>query len=102
MPAAEIESLYMDYGMNSNDVYLYEGTGENIVIREYTNFTEREDWLSVVEQQGNTLTVKGKRSRYLTERNVAAARTCRNLPLGRVKGDAAAARLRKRNRIWGG
>lgn len=63
VPAAEIESLYMNYGMNSNDVYLYEGTGENIVIREYTNFTEREDWLSVVEQQGNTLTVKGKRRR---------------------------------------
>lgn len=61
MPASEIESLYIDYSMNSNDVYLYEGTGENIVIREYTNFGGKEEGLSTVEQEGNALVIKGKR-----------------------------------------
>lgn len=61
MPVSEIESLYIDYSMNSNDVYLYEGTGENIVIREYTNFGGKEEGLSTVEQEGNALIIKGKR-----------------------------------------
>ena len=61
IPAAEIESLYINYRMNSNDVYLYEGTGENIVIREYVTFKQKEEWFSTVEQEGRSLIVKGKR-----------------------------------------
>lgn len=61
IPAAEIESLYIDYSMNSNDVYLYEGTGENIVIREYVTFKQRKEWFSTIEQKGRSLIIKGKR-----------------------------------------
>lgn len=61
IPAAEIESLYIDYSMNSNDVYLYEGTGENIVIREYVTFKQKEEWFSTIEQKGRSLIIKGKR-----------------------------------------
>ena len=61
VPAAEIERLYIDYHMNSNNVYLYEGTGENIVIREYVTFKEREEWFSTIEEDGDRLVVKGQR-----------------------------------------
>ncbi len=47
--------------MNSNDVYLYEGTGENIVIREYVTFKQKEEWFSSVKQEGRSLIIKGKR-----------------------------------------
>ena len=62
--AAEIESLYVDYSMNSNDVYLYEGTGENIVIREYVTFKQKEEWFSTIEQNESSLVVKGKRRHF--------------------------------------
>lgn len=61
MPASELESLYVNYNMNSNDVYLFEGTGDNIVIREYTNFGEKEEGLSTVEQEGSALVIRGQR-----------------------------------------
>lgn len=64
VPAAEIERLYIDYSMNSNDVYLYEGTGENIVIREYVTFKQKEEWFSIAEEDGDTLIVKGKRRHF--------------------------------------
>ncbi|MDE6129485.1 MAG: DUF4097 domain-containing protein, partial [Lachnospiraceae bacterium] len=64
VPAAEIERLYIDYHMNSNDVYLYEGTGENIVIREYVTFKEREEWFSTIEEDGDRLIVKGRRRHF--------------------------------------
>ncbi len=63
IPASETESLYVNYNMNSNDVYLFEGTGDNIVIREYTNFEGKEEWLSTVKQEGNTLVIRGERRR---------------------------------------
>ncbi len=63
IPAAEVESLYVNYNMNSNDVYLFEGTGDSIVIREYTNFEGKEEWLSTVEQEGSTLAIRGQRRR---------------------------------------
>lgn len=64
VPASDIESLYINYGMNSNDVYLYEGTGDNIVIREYTNFKDKEEWLSTVGQEGSRLVVRGQRRSF--------------------------------------
>ncbi len=63
IPASETESLYVNYNMNSNDVYLFEGTGDNIVIREYTNFEGKEEWLSTVKQEGSTLVIRGERRR---------------------------------------
>ncbi|MCM1216925.1 MAG: DUF4097 domain-containing protein [Lachnospiraceae bacterium] len=63
MPAAEISGLYIDYSINSNDVYLYEGTGDNIIIREYVNFKQKEEWFSTVTQEGSSLIIKGKRRR---------------------------------------
>lgn len=58
---ADIKSLEIDYGMNSNDVLFYEGTGESIVIREYLNFKPNENQISTVKQDGTKLQIKGSR-----------------------------------------
>lgn len=55
-----ITSLNIQYGMNSNSVYFYEGEEENIVIREYLNFEPEEGQLSAVSKQDSELLIKGK------------------------------------------
>lgn len=60
-----ITSLLVQYDMNSNDVFFYENTGDTILIREYFNFTPRENQLSTVQQNGGELLIKG-RSRNFT------------------------------------
>lgn len=56
-----IESLVVQYDMNSNSVYFYEGADETIVIKEYLNFTPEAGQLSTVERQGSRLIIQGKR-----------------------------------------
>lgn len=56
-----ISSLKVDYGMNSNDVYFYQGEGESVVIREYMNFTPNEKQISSVEEKDGGLLIKGAR-----------------------------------------
>lgn len=59
--AADIESLKIEYGMNSNDVLFFEGTGESIVVREYLNFKPKDNQISTVTQNGTELQIKGSR-----------------------------------------
>ena len=56
-----LNSLKIDYGMNSNDVYFYQGEGESVVIREYMNFTPDEKQISSLEEKDGTLLVRGAR-----------------------------------------
>lgn len=56
-----ISSLKVDYGMNSNDVYFYQGEGESVVVREYMNFTPNEKQISGVEEKDGGLLIKGAR-----------------------------------------
>lgn len=56
-----IRGLKIDYGMNSNDVYFYQGEGESVVIREYMNFTPKENQISGAEEKNGILWVKGRR-----------------------------------------
>lgn len=59
-----IHSLKIDYGMTFNDVYFYQGEGNNIVIREYMNFSPKEKQISSVEEEDGVLLVKGKKRRF--------------------------------------
>lgn len=66
IPAEEIRSLKIDYGMNSNDVLFYQGDGEEILVREYMNFTPEKGQISVVEQNGTELEVRGVRRNFFS------------------------------------
>ena len=59
-----IRGLKIDYGMNSNDVYFYQGAGESVVIREYMNFTPKENQISGAEEKDGILWVKGRRRNW--------------------------------------
>lgn len=56
-----ISDLQVQYGMNSNDVFFFENTGNTILVKEYMNFTPEENQISTVDQKGTTLTITGKK-----------------------------------------
>lgn len=56
-----IENIVIDYGMNSNDVIIYQASGDKIIVKEYVNFEADDSLKSTVEQSGDTLTVRGKK-----------------------------------------
>lgn len=58
VPMAGIETLHIQYERCSSDVFFYEGTGENIVIKEYLNFEPDEAALTSIELKGDTLWMK--------------------------------------------
>lgn len=58
-----IEKLTVSYEKNSQDVFLYEGEGNTIVVREYANYAVEEEMLSRIGLSGNTLTVQGIREK---------------------------------------
>lgn len=61
-----VDTLKIDYGMTYNDVYFCPTDGEKILIREYMNFSPKENQISRVEQKEGELSVKGvKRNRFL-------------------------------------
>ncbi|MBD5459504.1 MAG: DUF4097 domain-containing protein [Lachnospiraceae bacterium] len=59
--AEEIRGLRIDYSMNSNDILIYQGDGDSVLIREYMNFTPGENDISTVELGDGQLRIKGKR-----------------------------------------
>ncbi len=61
VPAEGIESLKIDYGKNSTDVVFYQGTGEEVVVREYMNFEPDKNQLSSVELKNGELVIRGAR-----------------------------------------
>ncbi|MBD5550343.1 MAG: DUF4097 domain-containing protein [Lachnospiraceae bacterium] len=56
-----IDSISVSYSKNSNDVYLYEGQGDMLAIKEYNEVELNENELSTVSVNGSKLEIKGKR-----------------------------------------
>lgn len=66
IPAGEVQSLKIDYGMNSTDVLICQGTGEEVVVREYMNFKPDKKQLSSVELKSGELVIRGARKNLFT------------------------------------
>lgn len=60
---SNIEKLTVSYEENSQDVFLYEGEGNTIIVREYANYAVEEAALSRIDLSGSTLTVQGMREK---------------------------------------
>lgn len=65
IPAEDIRSLKIDYTMTSNDVFFYSWEGDNIIIREYMNYTPKENKLTTVNKNGSELIIKGAKRTFL-------------------------------------
>lgn len=61
IPLEGVEIIDVSYQKNNSDIYVYEGSGDSVVIREYANFEIPEDKRTAIERSGNMLTVAGKR-----------------------------------------
>lgn len=61
VPMEGIDSISISYGKNSNDIYLYEGQGDVLAIKEYNEFELNENELSTVWVNGSRIEVKGKK-----------------------------------------
>ncbi|MDE7323318.1 MAG: DUF4097 domain-containing protein [Lachnospiraceae bacterium] len=61
VPLDGIDSISIQYNMNSNDIYLYESDNEYLTIKEYNELELADDMLSTVTVKGSSLDVKGKR-----------------------------------------
>lgn len=83
-----IHSLKVDYGMTSNDVLIYQGTGDTVIVREYANFEPEEGQVSAVGQNGAELVIRGRRKNifsFFTFR-IADSYTEIYLPAGFAEG----------------
>lgn len=60
-----LDSIEIDFSKNSNDVRIYEGNGNTIVVKEYANYDVPEGENSSVSVRGSTLEIKGKRRNAL-------------------------------------
>ncbi|MDE7259993.1 MAG: DUF4097 domain-containing protein [Lachnospiraceae bacterium] len=56
-----IDSISVSYSLNSNDIYLYEGQGDMLTVKEYNEVELNENQLSTVSVNGSKLEIKGKR-----------------------------------------
>ena len=68
-PAQDIRSLKIDYGKGSSgstDVLFYQGTGDEIIIREYMNYEPKQSQLSTIEQSGGELRIQGAGHRFFS------------------------------------
>lgn len=59
-------SLEIDYGGTSNDVYFYESAGDTILIREYMNYTPKDNQISAIVRDGDTLIIKGRKRKIFS------------------------------------
>ena len=70
IPIADIEDvlkeIHIDFGMNSHDVYFYQGDSDALVIREYLNYTPDEGQLSIVALESKELVIRGKRQGFFS------------------------------------
>lgn len=95
-----VRSLEINYGGNPNDVYFYESPGDTILIREYMNYTPKENQISAIRRDGDTLAITGRKRRLFsfflfrsgdayTEIYLPAgfARTLRSMELKTVSGE---------------
>lgn len=63
VPLDGIDSISVQYDMNSNDIYIYEGEGDSLTVREYNEFELTEEEVSTVKVTGSSLEIKGKKRR---------------------------------------
>lgn len=61
VPMEGINSISITYSKNSNDIYLYEGQGDVLAIKEYNEFELNENELSTVSVNGSRIEIKGKK-----------------------------------------
>ncbi|MCM1541105.1 MAG: DUF4097 family beta strand repeat-containing protein [Blautia sp.] len=61
IPLGDIDSISVLYGMNNNDVYLYESEKDVMIVREYSSQEMSERELSTIKVDGNSLEVRGGR-----------------------------------------
>lgn len=64
VPLDGIDSISISYDMSSNDIYLHEGEGSTLTIREYNEAELKENELSTVTVKGSRLEIKGKGRNY--------------------------------------
>lgn len=57
----EVAAIDIDYSKNCTDVTVYEGTDDVIIVEEYANFEMSESDKTIMEMDGSTLKVKGKK-----------------------------------------
>lgn len=56
-----IDDIRVFYGMNGNDVYIYEGEGNTLTVKEYLGSGIRDNEASTVSVNGSILEIKGKK-----------------------------------------
>ena len=61
IPLDGIDTILVQYDMNNNDIYLYEGEKDVLTIREYNELDLKEGDLSTVTVTDNKVEVRGKR-----------------------------------------
>lgn len=56
-----IDDIRVFYGMNGNDVYIYEGEGNTLTVKEYLGSGIKDNEASTVSVNGSILEIKGKK-----------------------------------------
>ena len=60
-PASDITELSIFYGMNSNDIYIFEHSEATVIVREYLSFVPQESEISTVTLKNHSLEIRGGR-----------------------------------------
>ncbi|MEZ3446966.1 MAG: DUF4097 domain-containing protein [Lachnospiraceae bacterium] len=61
VPLDGIDHITVQYDMNNNDIYIYEGEGDVLTIREYNELALEEKDLSTVTVSGSGVEIRGRR-----------------------------------------
>lgn len=64
IPLDGIDAISILYGMNNNDIYLFESENDDVIIREYSSAEMGEKELPAIKVSGNRLEIKGARRNY--------------------------------------
>jgi len=64
IPLDGIDSISIMYGMNNNDICIFESENNAVTIKEYSSSEMDESELSTIRVNGNSLEVKGARRNY--------------------------------------
>lgn len=60
-----IDSISIQYDMNSNDIYIYESEGELLTVKEYSEIELDKDKTSTIKTTGSSLEVRGSKRNTL-------------------------------------
>lgn len=65
IPLDGIDNISVLYGMNSNDIFLYEGEGDSLIVKEYCTSEPDDEELSTVTVSEKSLEIKGKKRNHI-------------------------------------